>query len=91
MNAQLTGFIDEEFMRNLDKQSSAVARIWLGTYGTPVLHTPKHLESIRHNFVRLAAFDMGHKADTAIVVFKLRAVESRQLVNLIRHGRNSVG
>jgi hypothetical protein len=54
--------------------------------------------------VGFPAFNMGHKSDAAVVVFKFGTIKSlirwsspglfltfRELVNLIRHGRNSVG
>ncbi|GAB4018457.1 hypothetical protein GCM10028773_18190 [Spirosoma koreense] len=91
MNAQLTGFIDEKLVRNLDEQTGTIAGVRLRAYGSPVFHPPKHLERIRYDLVRFTPLDMGHKANTAVVVFKLGAIKARQLVNLIRHGRNSVG
>ncbi|GAB3566870.1 hypothetical protein GCM10027578_16580 [Spirosoma luteolum] len=104
MNAQLAGFIDEEFVRNLNQQPGAVAGVGFGTHGTAVFHPAEHLKGVGNDLVRLAAPDVGDKANTAVIVFKFRAVKAGaggvlrsaeglrgHLVNLIGHGRNSVG
>lgn len=107
MDTQFAGLVEEKLVRNLNEQPCAITRISFGPYSAPVLHTPEHLKRVGYDLVRLAAFDVSHKANAAVVMFKLGTVQadiglnqvfrpllslySSRLVNLIRHGRNSVG
>src|SRR5690242_3946027 len=63
-------------MRNLYQDAGAVARIGVTSAGAAVSQIFQNFDAVFNNLMRLPAFDVGHKADTAAVFFQLWIVET---------------
>ena len=53
-----------------------MARIRLASACAPVRQIEEHLQPLRNNGVRLPAFDVYYKSDTAGVVFVVRIIKT---------------
>ena len=62
-------------MRDLQKDTRAVAGIDFTTARAPVVEVVQHLQCLLDNRVRFPAFDIGDKTDAASVVFIRRIVK----------------
>ena len=76
VKAQARAFALEKGVRNLDQNAGAVAGLRIAAAGAAVRQVDQDLNALQDDVVRLAALDIGDKADAAGVVLVLRAVEA---------------
>ena len=74
-NAQPGGRFLEEFVADLQKDAHAVAGFALGVLAGAVLQMLHDLQGVVQRLVALAALDVHHRADAAVVVLKFRVVQ----------------
>ena len=60
----------------LNQDACAVTHQFVGANGTPVVQVLQNLERVLDDLVRLGAFDMRHKPDTAGVMFLGRRIQT---------------
>ena len=65
----------EEFVRHLDQDAGAIARVFLEPAGSAVLEIDQNLQPLLDDFVRLHALHVGDEAHAARFVLELRVVE----------------
>ena len=76
MHSQFHTFIKEKFMRNLDKNTCAVASVGFTSTSSPMFHIFQNGQCIRNMLMRFIPPDIGNKTDTTGIMFKLRIVQT---------------
>ena len=74
MRAKPQAFVEEKFVRRLNKDASAVACIGLAAAGAAVFHILQNGKRVGYRFVVFVAFDVGDEADATGISFKFWAV-----------------
>ena len=62
-------------MRHLHQNTRAIARVHFRAARAAVVEIDEHLQTLRHDVVRLPPLHVSDKSDAACVMFKLRVVE----------------
>ncbi len=73
---QFCRFRDKKFMRHLDQDARAVARVRLAADRAAMIEIHQNFQRVGNQLVRLRALHVDDKAETAGIVFKLRVVKS---------------
>ncbi|HEY1895362.1 MAG TPA: hypothetical protein VGG62_03780, partial [Terracidiphilus sp.] len=73
---QLAAFTRKKHVRNLDKDSRAIARLRIATGRSPVRQVQQNLEALADDRVRSFSADAGHQPHAARVMLVLRMVKS---------------
>jgi hypothetical protein len=66
----------EQGVWNLDQNARAIAQERISAHGTAMVNIHKDLEAAFNGFVRFHAFNIGHKADTARIMFVARVIKT---------------
>ena len=77
----------EKCVRNLDENACTVARVWLCTRCTAMLHIGERGETKCHNFATANSLDVGNERHTACVVFETWVVQTMSLGEVGIHVR----
>ena len=92
-HALLGHFFAVELIRDLDQDTGAVAHQGVRTHSTAMVDVFEDLQCPQHDVMALLALDMGHKAQTAGIVFVALGVQTVVLEILdlgsSRHGESS--
>ena len=75
-DADLDALGAQKLIRHLNQNAGAIAQQRVVTRGAAMHEILKNLQALRHDVMAFDVFDVGHKADTAGIVFKLRVVET---------------
>ena len=73
---QLGAFAREELVRDLNQDSSAVARFRIAAAGAAMSQVDQDLQSLDDDVVRLHALNIDHETDATGIVFVSRIVET---------------
>ena len=74
--SQCRAFARKKLVRNLDQDARAIARFGIAAAGAAMRQVHEHLNSFEDDVVGFTAFDAGHEADPAGIVFMARVVET---------------
>ena len=79
LEADALGLLDEEAVRDLQHEASAVARLGVRTHGTAMLEVLEDGKAIRDHAVALLVVDVGDQPDAAGIVFVARVIKTMRL------------
>ena len=74
--AQCRRLACEEFVRDLNQQSGAVAGFRVAAAGAAMCQVDENLNAFFNNVVRLVAFDISHETDTTGIMLVARMVKT---------------
>ena len=90
LEAELRRHLDEKFMRRLDEDARAVARVRLAADRAAMIEVHENPQSVRHQLMGFLAFHVDDETDAARVMLELRVIKSlfqrcarRRLTDLI--------